>query len=172
MIHDRLDVCSHGICYITYKPTLVPCLPQWLQQCHTQGVTPTCPMCQSTIQVEIKWHFPSLWRHVSTRGPIRRGAFGVGNNFLLARNPRLADLLADMPQLLVPADNGRLVGEVEVSGIGFNVQHQHSVLRVRVQRAAPHQCAYSGFVLNLNNGYALHACVPLASITAAALKDL
>ncbi|RMZ56490.1 hypothetical protein APUTEX25_001337, partial [Auxenochlorella protothecoides] len=34
------------------------CILQWLQQCFSQGRVPTCPMCQATIALRVRYHWP------------------------------------------------------------------------------------------------------------------
>ena len=97
------------------------CLTQWLQQCHAQGVPATCPMCQRLIQLEVKWHVPVPWgRKGRGAGPGGAAAAAVArapvqppsNNYLLAHQPQLAEMLQDMPQILAP-EHLALVQEVE-----------------------------------------------------------
>eukprot|EP00879_Flechtneria_rotunda_P023781 GHRR01025178.1.p1 GENE.GHRR01025178.1~~GHRR01025178.1.p1 ORF type:complete len:297 (+),score=123.20 GHRR01025178.1:48-893(+) len=108
------------------------CLTQWLQQCRSQGGTPTCPMCQARLQLHIHWHLfgPKGARNrphglhaaglAAAGGDGGDGDVGDGdvgdmatNNYLLAHQPRLAELLADMPQILAQ-ENVQLLAEVQV----------------------------------------------------------
>jgi hypothetical protein len=111
------------------------CYLQWLQQCHGQGTPPTCPMCQARMQLAVKWHLrkalfaPAVWQLPTRRRgggldegpgvPVGEGAAAAGaapaaaNNYLLRHNPRLAELLADMPQFLTPGDV-QLLADVQV----------------------------------------------------------
>ncbi|KAJ9531800.1 hypothetical protein QJQ45_021951 [Haematococcus lacustris] len=34
------------------------CLGQWLFQCHSNSISPTCPMCQATIRLDVSWRLP------------------------------------------------------------------------------------------------------------------
>lgn len=110
------------------------CLTQWLQQCHAQGTAPTCPMCQARMELAVKWHVlkallaPEVWQlPARRRGRLDdEGLDGVEqqqpaaaqvllqphNNYLLRHNPRLAELLVDMQQLLAP-ENVQLLADVQ-----------------------------------------------------------
>eukprot|EP00878_Enallax_costatus_P010980 GHUV01011468.1.p1 GENE.GHUV01011468.1~~GHUV01011468.1.p1 ORF type:complete len:683 (+),score=193.36 GHUV01011468.1:1250-3298(+) len=90
------------------------CLNQWLQQCRSQGVTPKCPMCQAPMQLNKQWHiFGPRCLHDGQQ-PRDRPEAEAANNYLLQYNPRLADMLADMPNILAQ-ENVQLLAEVQVS---------------------------------------------------------
>lgn len=106
---------------------------QWLQQCHAQGTAPTCPMCQAHMQLAVKWHVwkalfaPEVWQLPARRRgrlddegldgveqqPAAQVLLQPHNNYLLRHNPRLAELLVDMQQLLAP-ENVQLLADVQV----------------------------------------------------------
>lgn len=93
------------------------------------------------MQLTVKWHLwkalfaPSVWQLPTRRRgrleeeePLGAGAGAavaaagpeeavavevVQNNYLLSHNPRLAELLADMPQFLAP-ENVQLLADVQV----------------------------------------------------------
>jgi hypothetical protein len=90
-------------------------------------------MCQARMQLAVKWHLwkalfaPSVWQLPARRrgrlgeegaaeGPEQAAAAlpAAHNNYLLRHNPRLAELLADMPQFLAP-ENVQLLADVQVS---------------------------------------------------------
>lgn len=96
---------------------------QWLQQCHSQGVTPTCPMCQAPLQLHVQWHlFGTRRRHLANNrqqaagraAQMVNGDAEAANNYLLEHQPRLADMLADMPNILAQ-ENVQLLAEVQVN---------------------------------------------------------
>lgn len=88
---------------------------QWLQQCHTQGVTPKCPMCQAPMQLNKQWHiFGPRRQPADEQQPRDHANAEAANNYLLQYNPRLADMLADMPNILAQ-ENVQLLAEVQVS---------------------------------------------------------
>uniref|UniRef100_A0A7R9VBC0 RING-type domain-containing protein n=1 Tax=Chlamydomonas euryale TaxID=1486919 RepID=A0A7R9VBC0_9CHLO len=103
------------------------CLHQWLHQCHAQGTTPTCPMCQAAIELQVMWQLPLLSRHGRADGLVLPpdGGVGAGGDGLEAAplminpndavNPEhlhllglldhqreLQEMLRDMPQILPP----------------------------------------------------------------------
>ncbi|KAK9818153.1 hypothetical protein WJX72_007878 [[Myrmecia] bisecta] len=43
------------------------CIHKWLVQCHGQGRTPTCPMCNRTIELQVIWRLPLPWRNGAAR---------------------------------------------------------------------------------------------------------
>lgn len=97
------------------------CLMQWLQQCHAQSVAPTCPMCQATIQMELRWHWPRPWGRQAGAGrvegglelpedvlddPHQPGGAGADDGFAeMEHHEELLELLHDMPQLPMAMDH-------------------------------------------------------------------
>jgi hypothetical protein len=99
-------------------------------------------MCQARMELAVKWHVlkallaPEVWQlPARRRGRLDdEGMDGVEqqppaaaqvllqphNNYLLRHNPRLAELLVDMQQLLAP-ENVQLLADVQVGR-----QQQHS----------------------------------------------
>ncbi|KXZ41740.1 hypothetical protein GPECTOR_299g810 [Gonium pectorale] len=58
------------------------CLVQWMEQCSSSGVTPTCPMCQRGIQLQVRWRLPPFLRRAA--GGVAAGAgAGAGTARLL-----------------------------------------------------------------------------------------
>ncbi len=67
------------------------CLHQWLRQCHSQGTTPVCPMCQAVIKLEVKWLFPFFpWRGHDDHQTIREALEQQPVNQQLIMNPNIA----------------------------------------------------------------------------------
>ena len=93
------------------------CLTQWLHQCHTQGVSPTCPMCQATIRMQVTWRFPLPF--LRKRG--RDAGEGAAENALLPHHHHHEMLLAGEEELarVRPVRMGRLqVGAGTVCYLG------------------------------------------------------
>ncbi|WIA09118.1 hypothetical protein OEZ85_008530 [Tetradesmus obliquus] len=127
----------HGDCAICCHAYHQQCLNQWLQQCHSSGATASCPMCQTPLQLSVQWNLlPWRWRRQpALAAPGGAAAAGLGaalgaaaaagaggvaagdaaNNYLLLHQPRLALLLADMPQILAP-EAVQILAEVQVRG--------------------------------------------------------
>lgn len=95
------------------------CLTQWLHQCHAQGVAPTCPMCQQTILLEVKWRFPYPWRaprdalDLTGDLDINFDAQHPGHQAGIPDHQReLQELLQDMPHIM-PPENLQLAPPVD-----------------------------------------------------------
>ena len=79
------------------------CLHQWLHQCHSQGTTPTCPMCQATIQLEIQWRMPWQWKSDGARRRRRGGRIrgGVMRAAVEEQEGRMAAQVGGDPQRML-----------------------------------------------------------------------
>jgi len=126
------------------------CLTQWLHQCHAQGVSPTCPMCQATIQLEVHWRFPYPWKVQDQNVLAAEQHAPEVENPLLANMPlhlnnlggmqmlglldhqrELQELLQDMPQILPP--EGLAVPQAELPPP--QQQQQQQMLLEQLQQA-------------------------------------
>ncbi|WIA29195.1 hypothetical protein OEZ86_011706 [Tetradesmus obliquus] len=143
----------HGDCAICCHAYHQQCLNQWLQQCHSSGATASCPMCQTPLQLSVQWNLlPWRWRRQpALAAPGGAAAAGLGaalgaaaaagaggvaagdaaNNYLLLHQPRLALLLADMPQILAPEAVQILA---EVQDLRQQRQQLVGVLQLRQQQ--------------------------------------
>lgn len=77
-------------------------------------------MCQAPLQLHVQWHLLWHWGRPAGAAAAAAGAGGgeaaagdAANNYLLEHQPRLAELLADMPQILAQ-ENVQLLAEVQV----------------------------------------------------------
>jgi hypothetical protein len=96
-------------------------------------------MCQTPLQLSVQWNLlPWHWRRqhgtAAAQGPAAAaaaaaaaagggGAAAAGdaaNNYLLEHQPRLAELLADMPQILAP-ENVQILAEVQVGAQSMSI---------------------------------------------------
>lgn len=86
------------------------CIRRWLAQCHRQSREPTCPMCNATIQLEVTWRIPNVFRARKRRqarahapAPVQGQQPPVGNQW---RNADLPAMLNDAEVLIPPNEAG------------------------------------------------------------------
>lgn len=76
-------------------------------------------MCQAALQLDVQWHILGARRRrqLDRQQLAELGAAAVdadaANNYLLEHQPRLADMLADMP-IILAQENVQLLAEVQV----------------------------------------------------------